>query len=92
MADHLDTDRWKMLKVAGVGNRFEEDMVTQALEKAGIPFLVRRYTDTAYDGLFIPQKGWASIMVPVEFREKARAIVDDVKRDFESAGPETPSE
>ena len=92
MADHPDTDRWKMCKVAAVGNRFEEDMVAQALESAGIPFWVRRYTDTAYDGLFIPQKGWASIMVPVEFREKAREIVDDVKRDFESGGSETTGE
>jgi hypothetical protein len=74
---------WKMSRVETLANRFEEDMVSQALEKAGIPFLIRRYSDTAYDGLFIPQKGWASVMVPEELVDKAKAVVGNVKKDFE---------
>ncbi len=73
-----------MVKVLTVENRFEADMVSQALEKEGIPFLIRGYSDTAYDGLFIPQKGWAAVMVPREFREKAKTMVEDLRRDFES--------
>jgi hypothetical protein len=74
---------WKMSRVETLANRFEEDMVSQALEKAGIPFLIRRYSDTAYDGLFIPQKGWASVMVPEELVDKAKAVVGTVQKDFE---------
>lgn len=73
-----------MFKASTVGNRFEEDMVSLALEKEGIPFLIRRYSDTAYDGLFIPQKGWAAVMVPDEFMERAKAVIGELKRDFES--------
>lgn len=73
-----------MSKAGTVGNRFEEDMVSQTLEKEGIPFLIRRYSDTAYDGLFIPQKGWAAVMVPDEFMERAKAVIGELKRDFES--------
>jgi hypothetical protein len=84
MSKKRDARRWKMLKVSTVGNRFEEDVVSQALEEEGIPFMIRRYSDTAYDGIFIPQKGWASVMVPDEFMEKAKAIIKGLKRDFEN--------
>ncbi len=72
-----------MLRVSIVANQFEEDMVSQALEEKGIPFLIRRYSDTAYDGIFIPQKGWAAVMVPDEYRERARDVIEDLKSDFE---------
>ena len=84
MADNRNAKLWKMFKASTVGNRFEEDMVSLALEKEGIPFLIRRYSDTAYDGLFIPQKGWAAVMVPDEFMERAKAVIGELKRDFES--------
>ncbi len=83
MVRKQDTARWKMLRVSIVANQFEEDMVSQALEEKGIPFLIRRYSDTAYDGIFIPQKGWAAVMVPDEYRERARDVIEDLKSDFE---------
>lgn len=83
MADTRDGRYWKMSKVGTVGNQFEEDMVSQALEREGIPFLTRRYSDTAYDGLFIPQKGWAAVLVPDEFLKRAKAIVENLRKDFE---------
>jgi len=82
MTDTHDTDHWRMLKVTTLENRFEEDVVAEALKKAGIPFLIRRYSDTAYDGLFIPQKGWATVMVPAEFTERAEALIRRLKEDF----------
>ena len=82
MSDPQGTKRWKMTKAGTLESRFEEDIVSQALEKEGIPFLIRRYSDTAYNGLFIPQKGWASVMVPDEFMERAKAILDNLKTDF----------
>jgi hypothetical protein len=71
-----------MRKVATLENRFEEDVVAEALKKAGIPSLIRRYADTAYDGLFIPQKGWATVMVPAEFTEQAEALIGRLREDF----------
>jgi hypothetical protein len=82
MADNQHIERWKMSRVCVLANRFEEDRVALELEKKGIPFLIRRYSDTAYDGLFIPQKGWAAVMVPDEFLERAKAVVEDLKADF----------
>lgn len=84
MAHDRDKREWKMSKAATLESKFEEDIVSQALEKEKIPFLIRRYSDTAYDGLFIPQKGWATVMVPGEFAEKAEAIIQNLRRDFEA--------
>jgi len=84
MTGRRDVKRWKMSRAGTLDNRFEEDMVSQSLEKEGIPFLIRRYSDTAYDGLFIPQKGWAAVMVPDEFVERAKAVIGNLKEDFES--------
>jgi hypothetical protein len=82
MTDTHDVDHWKMSKVATLENRFEEDVVAEALRKADIPFLIRPYSDTAYDGLFIPQKGWATVMVPDEFAQQAEAVIERLKEDF----------
>ncbi len=67
---------WK--KVITLDNRFQADLLTDSLEKEGIPFLLREYKDTAYDGLFIGQKGWATLMVDEASLEAARAIAEDL--------------
>ncbi len=50
---------WKRLIT--LDNRFQADLLTDALDQEGIPFLLREYRDTAYDGLFIGQKGWVRL-------------------------------
>jgi hypothetical protein len=57
-------------KLITLDNQFQADLLTDALEKRDIPFLVREYKDTAYDGLFVTQKGWGTVMVdPVHLTE-----------------------
>ena len=51
------------VKVGTVENRFEGDRISQVLQEAGIAFLIKSFLDTAYDGLYIPQKGWGIVMV-----------------------------
>ena len=55
-------------------------------------FLIRRYSDTAYDGLFIPQKGWAAVMVPMEFVERTKELIGNLKEDFENQDSEDRSQ
>ena len=73
-------DTW--VKAGIVENRFEGDRVSQALKEAGIPFLVKSFLDTAYNGLYIPQKGWGAVMVPEGIREVAEKVIDEVKKSF----------
>ena len=73
-------DRW--IKAGVVENRFEGDRVSQALDETQIPFLIKSFLDTAYDGLYIPQKGWGAVMVPEGFRDEAEKVISEVKRSF----------
>jgi len=74
------------VKAGVVENRFEGDRVSQALDEAKIPFLIKSFLDTAYDGLYIPQKGWGVVMVPGNFGEEAERIISEVKRSFNEEG------
>jgi hypothetical protein len=67
---------WK--KLITLDNQFQADLLTDALGKAEIPFLVREYKDTAYDGLFVTQKGWGTVMVEESKLDEARAISQDL--------------
>ena len=73
--------RW--VKAGVVESRFEGDRVTQTLKEAEIPFLIKSFLDTAYDGLYIPQKGWGAVMVPEKFREEAERMISEVKKSFQ---------
>jgi polyhydroxyalkanoate synthesis regulator phasin len=78
------TDQW--VKAGTVENRFEGDRISQALQEAGIPFLIKSFLDTAYNGLYIPQKGWGTVMVPGKNGEEAKKLISDIKKTFLKEG------
>ena len=63
-------------------------LLQHELTSRGIRTLIRPYEDTAYDGLFIPQKGWGALFVPSREADRAREIVDAAR----SARTESASE
>jgi hypothetical protein len=77
-------ERW--IQVGVIENRFEGDRLSQALEEAEIPYLIKSFLDTAYDGLYVPQKGWGRVMVPEEHREKAEKVLAEVRAFFQKEG------
>jgi hypothetical protein len=77
-------ERW--VKAGIIENRFEGDRISQALNQGGIPFLIKSFLDTAYDGLYLPQKGWGAIWVPEEFGEEAKRAISEVKNIFGKEG------
>jgi hypothetical protein len=74
------------VKAGIVENRFEGDRISQSLQTAEIPFVVKSFLDTAYNGLYVPQKGWGMVLVPEEFMEEAERIIAEVKKGFEGEG------
>ena len=79
-------------KVTVAENRFEADLISQTLQQEGIPCMIRSYHDTAYDGIFIPQKGWGAIMVPAELEEKAGAVIAELRQGLKDKGQKGESE
>ena len=78
------TGQW--VKAGTIENRFEGDRISQALQEAGIPFLIKSFLDTAYDGLYIPQKGWGIVMVSEKDKETAERLMIEVKKTFKEEG------
>ncbi len=66
-------------------DRFMADLWCGALDQAGIPHLLRTYQDTAYDGLYVSQKGYASLYVDPQHLERAREIDRDLLAGLEAA-------
>ena len=77
-------DQW--IRAGIVENRFEGDRICQTLQEAEIPFVVKSFLDTAYDGLYVPQKGWGMVLVPETFAEEAERIISEVKGSFREEG------
>ena len=67
-----------MVRVHTVENRFEADLLVQALRQENIPVLLRRFEETAYDGLFVTQMGWGALLVPGDYEEEAARVVNRV--------------
>jgi hypothetical protein len=66
-------------KITVTENKFEADLISQTLQQEGIRCMIRSYHDTAYDGIFIPQKGWGAVMVPEESEERASGIIAELR-------------
>jgi hypothetical protein len=79
LAEREQEAREVFVKVATVDNKFEADVLSNTLKKECIPVMVRSFHDTAYNGIYIPQKGWGVILVPAEDKDKAEEIITSVK-------------
>jgi hypothetical protein len=62
-------------KLRTVQNRFEGELIVAALERSGVDFFLRTFEDTAYDGLFVAQEGWAVLWVSQEDTRVAEDII-----------------
>jgi hypothetical protein len=73
----MSSDRW--VRIHTTENIFETDTIRDALDTEGIEYVVKEYKDTAYDGLFVLQKGCAAVFTQEEDEASAKAIIKRVK-------------
>jgi len=73
----LSLEKWT--KVHTAESVFEMETIKEALEREGIEFIVRQHKDTAYDGLFILQKGYASFLVRQKDEPAAKEVIERVR-------------
>ncbi len=73
----MNPNKW--VKAHTVESIFESDMLKDALDGEGIEYIVREHKDTAYDGIFILQKGYATFFVRAKDEEAARTVIRQIK-------------
>ncbi|MHB8109905.1 MAG: putative signal transducing protein [Syntrophorhabdaceae bacterium] len=72
-------DRNKEINVHTIESIFEMDMIKDALDNNGIPYTIKEHRDTAYDGLFILQKGFASLYVREVDKDRVLDIIRKIR-------------
>ncbi len=55
------------------------DVLKAALEKESIEYMIKPHKDTAYDGLFVLQKGYASLFVKKRDEARTEEIIKSIK-------------
>lgn len=78
IAERRTEDHEVFVKVYTADDQFEADVIKDALEKEAVPVLIRSFSDTSFNGIFIPQKGWGIVLVPEQFRDKAKEVIHAV--------------
>jgi hypothetical protein len=68
------------VKVAELDNQFEAQILGEILRQQAIPFLLKSYYDSAYDGLFQGQKGWGAVYAAEEQGEEVRMLLAAIRQ------------
>ena len=69
----------KFGKIAILNGMIETQLVCSVLDERNIPYLVRSFHDTAYDGLYQIQKGWAELRGPSSRQAEILEILESVR-------------
>ena len=67
-------------KIATIDNMIEAQVLESILEENRIPFRIRSFHDTAYDGLFQLQRGWGELYAPLEQRTEILGILKEIRK------------
>ena len=84
-------DASRLIPIYTLANRFEADLLMDALHRDGVPAILRSFEETAYDGLFVPQRGWGQILVPEECVSEAHDVMMPLIEELQSDGFEEDS-
>jgi hypothetical protein len=84
MQDNPSDPSTHFVSIHTLSNRFEADVLLDALRKEGIPTFLRSFEETAYDGLFVCQRGWGWLMVSEDFSARALKIIKPMIEDIQS--------
>lgn len=80
-------DNARFVKVGSADDPFEADLLTEALDEAKIPVAARSTRDMVMDTLVNPAPIAWDILVPQEFEDRARAIIEAKSREIEEEAP-----
>ncbi len=72
------TTRWTVVTL--LENELEAGLVEATLVELGLPFRLRSYHDSAYDGVYQTQRGWGQLLAPESECERVRQVVEDLRR------------
>ena len=67
-------------KIASVENIVEAEVLENMLKAQHIPYAMRSFHDSAYNGIYQLQKGWVYVSAPPRYRQRILEILDALRR------------
>ncbi len=80
MRKPTETDPQTLVQVHVVEDHFEAEILLGALRREGIECICRAHEEIAYNGLFVLQRGWGTILVGAGDAHRAKEIIDEALR------------
>ncbi|MCD6596417.1 MAG: hypothetical protein J7L04_01940 [Bacteroidales bacterium] len=63
-------------KIITLENLIQAKLLEEILTEKEIPFIIRSYHDSAYDGLWQMQSGWGHVEAPPEYKEEILKVFE----------------
>ncbi len=67
------------VKADVLDNEVEARLLSSLLEEEGIPHYLRSYRDSAYDGIFLPERGWGHVESDPRHHERIAELLADLR-------------
>jgi hypothetical protein len=68
----------RLEKILVLYNEFEAKLLGEILTEKNIPFVIRSYHDSAYDGLWQSQSGWGHLLASAENKEEILKLYSEM--------------
>lgn len=68
-------------KIYTINNQIEAFRIKETLESNNIPFMIRNFHDSVYDGVFQTQLGWGVLEADENNETKILELIKDIIRD-----------
>ena len=65
----------KFVRIIGLNGEIQAQLIEAVLLDVEIPFRIRRYKDSVYNGLFEMQFGWGDLFAPAELAERIISVL-----------------
>ncbi|MFZ0243671.1 MAG: hypothetical protein WAL90_18680 [Desulfobacterales bacterium] len=69
----------EFVKIATLDSIVEAQVMESILLEHAIPYRIRSFHDTAYDGLFQLQKGWGDLYAPAAYQSEITEILTGLR-------------
>ena len=74
-----DDHAHEFIKIAVLESIIESQVIESILNEQHIPYRIRSFHDTAYNGLFQVQKGWGELHAPSHYKQELLNILEAVR-------------
>jgi hypothetical protein len=68
-------------KILILDNQIQAKLMEEILTDKNIPFIIRSYHDSAYDGLWQMQSGWGHIEAPPKYRDEILEVFNIISKE-----------